>query len=1032
MRIDEFTVSGFGHFFEQDFGPFESPITVFCGPNEAGKTTLLAFLRAALFGFPARGREAHYPPLRGGRHGGTLRLRDDGGRAFEVEFGERSLVVRDGAGQSLDRVELERILGHASRDTFESVFAFGIEELQQLGILDRGEAARHIYAAGMGASRLPAALASIERARNELFKERGHLPEISKKLRELEQVDNAIRACAGDAGRFAALQQERESLDAKIEAARLESERCAAVRGTLDIQRRAWADWWELGLHRERLQALPPTPALPDNALGRLEALESTTRRASDELRAAEQAAERLAAAAAVPAPNQQLLQHRDAVAAIHRQLGDAEHSVRDLRTRAGELRQADTALATEVAALGRGWTAEAVEAFDTSFQVRAALREHEQRLKDSSDRLRDARSTVGQAERGLDAARGALDAAEQRLDAASQTTTLESFEERREGIRVARARLEAANRAAYRAELLEQAVPAGPHPGPRAMHLRTALGLAAALVTAAGGFALGGAALFVGALAAVAIGGSTAWDALRRRADVDSEQGMSGLQAARDEEALAFAALAECAESLGVDHVSQQVLDELEDALGSALQASLVSQRAAQDVESAARDVATAEARLSAAADDVVTHQSANDESRSTWERWLDEKGFPPSLAPAAAGDFITRVEQVARKAAEVRGLRERIEKIRGDIESFRASLAPIAAAAGIPIESNESLIPAAERVIELLDEAEKAAHDHRTAKHRAEEAARVLRDRRAAFASDEQALIALLHAAGVSDADSYRAVAAAAAERQKLLARIADLELSLSRLCGPAERVEALDAELRSTSASQLDQDLADAVRAAEEVSELREALHAERGRVNGEIERLDSSEEASRLHAQRAELVEELRSLARRWSTLTIAQRLLERAREQYQQQRQPAVVANAQEFFTTVTGGRYQRIVAQIGEQALSVHDAERHVKSPDELSRGTREQLYLALRFGLIRQFNEQAARLPVIVDDILVNFDPERAERTARAFVELSRTNQVFVFTCQPATAALFKAASRSTQVIDLSDLRKSPTPRLL
>ena len=88
------------------------------------------------------------------------------------------------------------------------------------------------------------------------------------------------------------------------------------------------------------------------------------------------------------------------------------------------------------------------------------------------------------------------------------------------------------------------------------------------------------------------------------------------------------------------------------------------------------------------------------------------------------------------------------------------------------------------------------------------------------------------------------------------------------------------------------------------------------------------------------------------------------------------------------------------------------------KSPSQLSRGTREQLYLALRFGLIREFGEHAEHLPVVVDEALVNFDAERANLAARAFAELSETNQVLVFTCHRTIADIF--ASIGANVIDI------------
>ena len=104
------------------------------------------------------------------------------------------------------------------------------------------------------------------------------------------------------------------------------------------------------------------------------------------------------------------------------------------------------------------------------------------------------------------------------------------------------------------------------------------------------------------------------------------------------------------------------------------------------------------------------------------------------------------------------------------------------------------------------------------------------------------------------------------------------------------------------------------------------------------------------------------------------------------------------------------------------QTVAVTGSDGAVRQPEELSRGTREQLYLALRFGLVREFGEHAEKLPVVVDDVLVNFDPERARRAAEAFVELSETNQVLVFTCHPATVELFQRAAPQATIIELRD----------
>lgn len=199
-----------------------------------------------------------------------------------------------------------------------------------------------------------------------------------------------------------------------------------------------------------------------------------------------------------------------------------------------------------------------------------------------------------------------------------------------------------------------------------------------------------------------------------------------------------------------------------------------------------------------------------------------------------------------------------------------------------------------------------------------------------------------------------------------------------------------------------------------------ESRNALLVEQGEVGTLLSQLISEEESSALRVNRNVLIEQLREQAREWSKLTIPEELLLRTRMKFEEEHQPGVIQHAQKFFATITNQHYDRLYSPIGEQTLTVIERTGVSKRPAELSRGTREQLYLSLRFGLIREFGERTERLPVVVDEVLVNFDPERARRAAEAFVELSETNQVLVFTCHPETVALFADVAPETQVIQI------------
>ncbi len=67
-----------------------------------------------------------------------------------------------------------------------------------------------------------------------------------------------------------------------------------------------------------------------------------------------------------------------------------------------------------------------------------------------------------------------------------------------------------------------------------------------------------------------------------------------------------------------------------------------------------------------------------------------------------------------------------------------------------------------------------------------------------------------------------------------------------------------------------------------------------------------------------------------------------------------------------------------------------------------MSRGTAEQLYLSMRLALVREYANHVDPLPVVFDDIFVNFDLNRSGTTFNALRELCTTHQVLLFTCHP------------------------------
>jgi len=69
------------------------------------------------------------------------------------------------------------------------------------------------------------------------------------------------------------------------------------------------------------------------------------------------------------------------------------------------------------------------------------------------------------------------------------------------------------------------------------------------------------------------------------------------------------------------------------------------------------------------------------------------------------------------------------------------------------------------------------------------------------------------------------------------------------------------------------------------------------------------------------------------------------------------------------------------------------------RSVPQLSDGTRDQLYFALRLAAIEEALGRNGPMPVVLDGVLVNFDDNRARAALRCIAALAESSQVLFFT---------------------------------
>jgi uncharacterized protein YhaN len=182
-----------------------------------------------------------------------------------------------------------------------------------------------------------------------------------------------------------------------------------------------------------------------------------------------------------------------------------------------------------------------------------------------------------------------------------------------------------------------------------------------------------------------------------------------------------------------------------------------------------------------------------------------------------------------------------------------------------------------------------------------------------------------------------------------------------------------------------------------------------NTELGEKKNELRRIEGESELAEVMTGLESERQKLHNAYKNWMAGEISVKLLTDVKSKYEKEKQPEVIKNSNNYFSKITGERYKRINVSLEEKEVTVFDAREASKKIEQLSRGTREQLLLSLRLGFIEEYERKAEPLPVIVDEVLVNFDPNRAKKTAEVLHEFGKNRQILVFTCHPETVEYFK-----------------------
>ncbi|WP_054958012.1 AAA family ATPase [Paenibacillus dakarensis] len=1064
MRIQKINIRGFGAVHDREL-ELNGKLSVLFGPNEAGKSSVLYFIRAMLYGFPGRALSAQRgEPKAGGIHGGELSLWDENGSRWMLSRygrspegssgGSRSerlqITVQDGEGtaQELGQQELERdLLGGVSENMFRQLFAISLSELEEIRTLQSEEMNRYLFHAGIGGGHgIVQAERKLNQEMEKLYKPRGRVQESAKIIQDIEQLRRRIAESGSYLKQYNGVISELDNIDTALE--QLELRRQSSLKDLM-LYRKAveirpvWLSWKEDLLEKSDL---PDISAFPSEGLNRWEQLreeykgldlrrEQILKRAAD----TRSALERL--------PEQPVLEKLGPdIEAIwsRRPLYIAGKTEKEkLRSEFGIL---EDRLFRILQDIDGSWTPHHLASFKVSAAQREEIRRmgssfagYDRRMETLSFEQRGAMRTLAASEVSLREAQRSLQ--EEIENGKSHFYMIKPTEPRETLTLWNKLQLEAERWREARmtglsgrgAGTLQDTLPSK---GVPALHRNLLVVLSTlTIVLPAILFGAGAPEAAAAAAALLAVMDIYIWWNGRRvkaaqggsvetaRTAVNGEQEVITLisdligdpYAAVTEEITNGRGMKGTAANIPADPVQMEArLREIRKMMDEWQAWQQRLQRLAAEVNTAKERVSQNHTELKHIERVIQQEEKRFLELEQQWESWLEERLLPHSLSPDAVMDILSSAEQGNELIRQLQSLSPKIDVLSQEEARFKKDCVLIERELGI----KETEADPFEAVYQEWKAYKETIHERKLLTGRLDElqAEEVIVAEAISRLQEEKN--ELLKTSRTENEEDFLRLGTASIRAEQLEQSIRHGEVVMFSGWNPEERAQ-IEFILEQSDKLELEIRCQEIEKAAEADEAARDELQERRGRLLQEKESL----EQKGLHEDTLQQLKEkqaaLKDIAVQYVIRSIGMELISRTRKIYEEEKQPQVLRLASVYFSRLTGGAYTRVLMRMGDQMLLAEQAGGTVVESSRLSRGTAEQLYLAMRLALV-ELMPNKVKLPLVLDDIFVNFDSERLGYALQLLAEVSSGRQIIMMTCHEHVVQRIRELSPSAQWIQM------------
>ena len=399
----------------------------------------------------------------------------------------------------------------------------------------------------------------------------------------------------------------------------------------------------------------------------------------------------------------------------------------------------------------------------------------------------------------------------------------------------------------------------------------------------------------------------------------------------------------------------------------------------------------------------DVQDCQATLDQWMRDWGDEMKRLMLPANASPLEASQVLHTLEKIRDHETQRADYQKRIIGIERDSNAFLKSLhACVERIATEGMGETEDV-----QVRMLAQKIQKASNDVEERRRLMNEHSRIQHDLvelRATHDVTQSTIGRMLKDANVSTPDELLHAAERSHGKRVLQERLQTLEESLRAECGLSDFSEFLsEVKLADGEKDGIEPRIQQLVSEIAILETEKEKSVDEFHRENNALDQLLRQEDVLDAAADCESLAATIEEQFRELMVLRICSHVLTTGMERFREKNQGPVLQAAGDAFAKMTLGAYRGLRVDWDETGkavmVGVRNGEGEERQVHQMSDGTCDQLYLALRLACLENWLLHHEPIPFIVDDILVHFDDDRSAATLEQLAALSERTQVIFFT---------------------------------